>query len=330
MAKLVHIFEAVNIIREGGVVAVPTETVYGLAADATNAEAIARIYKAKNRPADNPLICHFHSIEHILEWGITPNDTALKLLQSFTPGPISMLLNLPSDSSLKNATCQREQIIVRIPSNNIFAALILGSEKPLAAPSANTSGRFSGTNAMMVQEDLGELIDAIIDGGSSEHGLESTIVDCTEEGTVKILRPGPIGSDQIREVIGPDIKVTKVKSGNIIPGSKYRHYAPTTPLFWFNADIPFDKSRNPVLILTMQDEKRWKGAKHYDDQVPVVMMGDENQPEAISHNLYQCLYHADSYQRPLAYISHYHASHNTGIGIALEERLTKAVEGKSN
>jgi len=307
---------------------VPTETVYGLAADATNPEAIAKVYQAKNRPADNPLICHFHSIEHLEEWDIRPDEVTLALLKAFTPGPLSVLLNLPENSPLKAATGNRDKVIVRIPSNNVFAALILGSEKPLAAPSANSSGRFSATNAHMVNEDLGKTIDAIIDGGPSEHGLESTILDCSEPGKIKILRPGPIGMDQIRSVAGKKIEVSMAKGTHPVPGSKYKHYAPKTPLFWFNADIPFDKSRHPLLLLTEQDVEKWKKCSFFDAEVPVVRLGDEKQPEAISHMLYYNLHKADTYGRPLAYISRYYPKNDSGIGFALAERMNKAVEGK--
>src|SRR4030095_968216 len=223
--------EAAALLLNGKVVAVPTETVYGLAAIATLPAAVAKIFEIKNRPADNPLICHFYNTDQIRKYVKSIPGNTEKLLQQFSPGPVSFMFDLPADSPVKFATCGSEQVIARIPNHAVFLEIIQETNEPVAAPSANTSGKISPTSAEMVETDIGTKIDGIVDGGISHIGLESTILDARSEDAVYILRPGAIGEREISRVL-PDVKVFPLQhdTGEVIPGSKYKHYAPNTPL----------------------------------------------------------------------------------------------------
>ncbi len=233
--------EAADILRKGGLVAFPTETVYGLGGDARNPEASALIYAAKGRPSDNPLIVHIaevNELDGICDLKPELKSTALALAKRFWPGPLTMIL--PRGSSIpKQTTGGLDTVAVRLPSHPIANMLIRTAGLPIAAPSANLSGRPSTTKAEHVIEDLDGRIDMIIDGGSSDIGLESTIVDLTCTPPL-VLRPGYISVEQLREVL-PDIDYDPAIKGRKAhpdtppkaPGMKYRHYAPKGELTIF-------------------------------------------------------------------------------------------------
>ncbi|MBR4816863.1 MAG: threonylcarbamoyl-AMP synthase [Lachnospiraceae bacterium] len=234
--------EAADFLRSGKLVAFPTETVYGLGGNAYDSTASARIYAAKGRPSDNPLIVHVSSFIEIdpLVSGIP--DEARALADRFWPGPLTMILN-KSDRIPKETTGGLDTVAIRMPSHPIANRLIKEAGIPIAAPSANASGRPSTTKAEHVIEDLNGKIDMIIDGGSSDIGLESTIVDLTVKPAL-ILRPGYITIEMLREVL-PDIEYDKavlkrMRDDSIVakaPGMKYRHYAPKGELTIFEGDI---------------------------------------------------------------------------------------------
>ena len=234
--------EAADFLRSGKLVAFPTETVYGLGGNAYDSTASARIYAAKGRPSDNPLIVHISSFIEIdpLVSGIP--DEARALADRFWPGPLTMILN-KSDRIPKETTGGLDTVAIRMPSHPIANRLIKEAGIPIAAPSANASGRPSTTKAEHVIEDLNGKIDMIIDGGSSDIGLESTIVDLTVKPAL-ILRPGYITIEMLREVL-PDIEYDKavlkrMRDDSIVakaPGMKYRHYAPKGELTIFEGDI---------------------------------------------------------------------------------------------
>ena len=223
--------EAAEFIREGKLVAFPTETVYGLGGNAYDSTASARIYAAKGRPSDNPLIVHISEFEEIKPLVKELPDVAKALADRFWPGPLTMILD-KSDAIPKETTGGLDTVAIRMPSHIIANMLIKEAGVPIAAPSANASGRPSTTKAEHVIEDLSGRIDMIIDGGSSDIGLESTIVDLTVKPAL-ILRPGYITIEMLREVI-PDIEydravLKRIKDDTIVakaPGMKYRHYAP--------------------------------------------------------------------------------------------------------
>lgn len=233
--------EAAELLRAGKLVAFPTETVYGLGGNAYDSTASARIYAAKGRPSDNPLIVHISCFDELPPLVSVIPDEAKALADRFWPGPLTMIMN-KSDIIPKETTGGLDTVAIRMPSHPIANRLIKEAGIPIAAPSANASGRPSTTKAGHVIEDLDGKIDMIIDGGSSDIGLESTIVDLTVKPAL-ILRPGYITIEMLREVI-PDIEYDKavlkrIKDDTIVakaPGMKYRHYAPKGELTIFEGD----------------------------------------------------------------------------------------------
>ncbi|WP_310604415.1 L-threonylcarbamoyladenylate synthase [Anaerosporobacter sp.] len=227
--------EAVSILQRKGLVAIPTETVYGLGGDALDAEASKKIYEAKGRPSDNPLIVHIAEVDSLGELTKEVPEKAYKLAEAFWPGPLTMIMQ-KSDNVPYGTTGGLNTVAIRMPSNKIALELIRESGVYIAAPSANTSGRPSPTKAEHVIEDLSGKIDMIIDGGAVGIGLESTIVDLTGE-VPMILRPGFITKQMLEDVIG-QVEVDKAIIAKSVdpslkpkaPGMKYKHYAPKAEL----------------------------------------------------------------------------------------------------
>ena len=223
-----------KIIKAGGLVAFPTETVYGLGANALDSDAAAKIYAAKGRPSDNPLIIHVSRPEEAGLYAYVPEEYKL-LSEKFLPGPLTVIMpkrdNIPS-----TVTGGLDSVAVRLPSNSAARRLIELAGVPIAAPSANLSGKPSPTSARHVIEDMDGRVDMIIDGGECNIGLESTIIKLTGDGRVKLLRPGGITKEQLEEifsVVELDKAVTeKLGEGEkpLAPGMKYRHYAPVASL----------------------------------------------------------------------------------------------------
>ena len=225
--------EAGKILKEGGLVAFPTETVYGLGADALNEEAAKKIYEAKGRPSDNPLIIHIADLEALD--GITTSipPCTKKIAEAYWPGPLTMIFE-KNDRVPYGTTGGLETVAVRMPDHDVARALIRAGGGYIAAPSANTSGRPSPTKASHVKEDLDGRIEMIIDGGDSKIGVESTILDMTVFPPM-ILRPGAVTKEMLEELIGDvDVDKTLISSDSRLapkaPGMKYRHYAPKADL----------------------------------------------------------------------------------------------------
>jgi L-threonylcarbamoyladenylate synthase len=223
------IAEAAQILRAGGLVAFPTETVYGLGADATQAAAIARLYAAKGRPAINPLIVHIAGPKNLADHAMT-EARAERVAEQFWPGPLTLVLRRRADCKIVPAvSAGRDTIALRSPDHPVAAALIAAADRPLAAPSANPSGRPSPTTAAHVRDSLGDRVDLILDGGACRVGLESTVLDLTGPMPV-ILRPGAITDSDLAPITG---KVT-YSEGNpaepSAPGQLLKHYAPVLPL----------------------------------------------------------------------------------------------------
>lgn len=225
--------KAGNILQAGGLVAFPTETVYGLGADALDEKAAKKIYEAKGRPSDNPLIIHIADMDHLNKIVKKIPEAAQKLADAFWPGPLTMIFD-KSECVPYGTTGGLDTVAVRMPSDEIARKLILSGGGYIAAPSANTSGRPSPTTAQHVYEDMNGRIPLILDGGPVEIGLESTIVDLTAEMPV-ILRPGYISLEMVQAVIGKaEMDRGLIASDSNIkpkaPGMKYRHYAPKADL----------------------------------------------------------------------------------------------------
>lgn len=230
--------EAARRLREGGLVAFPTETVYGLGADATHPEAIARLYQAKGRPSFNPLIAHIHDFagaERIARF----NAVARQLAEAFWPGPLTLVLPKTPDCAVAAlATAGLDTVAVRMPAHPVARGILRELDHPIVAPSANRSGHVSPTTAAHVQSDLDGRIDLIVDGGAVPVGVESTIVGCFEQ--PMLLRPGGLSRNDIERVLGHALRRPPVQSGShagqpMAPGMLASHYAPRTPVR-LNAD----------------------------------------------------------------------------------------------
>lgn len=232
------LYEAAVILKNGGLVAFPTETVYGLGANALSQTAVEGIFKAKGRPADNPLIVHIADIKELNSIAVNIPTDALKLASAFWPGPLTMVL--PKAQGIPQiVTAGLPTVAVRLPAHPIARRLIELAGVPVAAPSANISGRPSPTVAAHVIEDLTDRVDIIIDGGNAQVGLESTVIDLSCEPPI-ILRPGGITYAQIKEIIPSVINDISDKPTNNeapkSPGMKYKHYAPKAKLYVFEGE----------------------------------------------------------------------------------------------
>lgn len=228
--------QSVEILKNGGIIAFPTETVYGLGADATNSEAVAKIFEAKGRPADNPLIVHVDSKNKAIEYAEELSPLAIQCMDAFWPGALTLIVKSKPDLFAENVTVGLPTVGIRVPDHPVALNLLKRLPFPLAAPSANTSGKPSPTLAEHVYHDMNGKIPLILDGGATAIGLESTVLDMTSEPPV-ILRPGRISQEQIEEVIGKvrlssEIKGDAPKS----PGMKYIHYAPEAPVYLIEND----------------------------------------------------------------------------------------------
>ena len=317
--------QAASIIRDGGLVAFPTETVYGLGADATDERAAAKIYAAKGRPSDNPLIIHVASPEDAERYAHT-DELYYKLAEAFMPGPLTVIMP-KKDIIPREVTGGLDTVAVRCPSHPIASELIRKCGVAIAAPSANLSGSPSPTLGEHVIADLNGVVDGIIDGGSCDIGLESTIVKIEKDGLV-LLRPGAITADALRCVcdnvmIAP--AVTEMLAENerpLSPGMKYKHYAPAVPLvllegerdlvmtFLHNAQ---NAERCAVLCYHEElDELRWER---------LIDIGSEDDLQAQAQRLFAALRHADELDCDIIYA---HLPPREGIGLALYNRLIRA------
>lgn len=224
-----------TILRHGGLVIFPTETVYGLGADATDAEAACKIYAAKGRPSDNPLIVHIATPEEATQWADVP-PLYWRLAERFMPGPLTVIMPV-KPSIPATVTANLPTVAIRCPAHPVAHALLVAAGVPIAAPSANLSGSPSPTCAAHVVDDMDGRVDMIIDGGNCDIGVESTIVKIEEDDALTLLRPGGITREMLEEAIG-EVKLAgavlhALKEGEtaISPGMKYRHYAPAAPLY---------------------------------------------------------------------------------------------------
>jgi L-threonylcarbamoyladenylate synthase len=223
------IIETVDILKSGGIVALPTETVYGLAADSSNINAIKKIFTAKNRPINHPLILHVKSLNDCEKFIKNISDDAIKLAEHFWPGPLTLLLN-KSNLVSNYITANSTKVAIRVPSNKIFTAILNIGDFALVAPSANIHQKLSPTKAEHVMHQMNGLIDAVLDGGNCEIGLESTIIDVTTS-DIKILRSGPILQKDIELFLQKDIIDISKLNNNKVSGSMKSHYKPSKKLY---------------------------------------------------------------------------------------------------
>lgn len=322
--------EAGSVIRRGGLVAFPTETVYGLGGDALNRESSRKIYEAKGRPSDNPLIIHICRFEDIYEITTGLPETAKLLADAFWPGPLTMILP-KSDKVPPETTGGLETVAVRMPSHPIAGKLIAYSGGYVAAPSANTSGKPSPTVAKYVIEDMLGRIDMIVDGGEGDIGLESTIVDLTVN-PPQILRPGYITEQMLEEILGEvsaDRTMMEAAPGQAprAPGMKYRHYAPQGELTIVQGSPQqvTDYINEQVKKEQMAGEK--VGIITTDEQLPfyeadvIKSAGSLGDEDSIGRHLYTILREFDEENVTKIYSQGFAAE---GFGQAIMNRLLKA------
>lgn len=322
--------QAAEMISKGGLVAFPTETVYGLGGDAHDEEAAAKIYAAKGRPSDNPLIVHISEISDMEKICDDVPPMAYILAERFWPGPLTMIVP-KNDTIPKTVTGGLDTVAVRLPSHPVARKLIKKSGTFIAAPSANISGRPSPTNGAHVVEDLSGRVDMIIDGGKIEIGLESTIIDLTGE-VPMILRPGFITKEMLTEILekvenDPALMVGVGDAKPKAPGMKYRHYAPRAELTVVEG--PKDKVRSRMEILVKEALKAGKktGVMVTDDRAKYfpstvnIRLGASDDANEIASNLFEALRKFDEQGVEVIFSEGFTED---GFGKAIMNRLLKA------
>ena len=304
---------AAQLLKAGGLVALPTETVYGLGADATNKDAVARIYKVKGRPADHPLIVHIHSMQSLADWADEIPSYAISLARDFWPGPMTLVLKR-SILAEDFVTGGQPTVGLRVPDHVIALALLsefvkIGG-KGIAAPSANRFGHVSPTTAQAVQDEIGVFLDQqdlILDGGPSQVGVESTIIDCTSDAP-RILRPGAITIEMVEESTG--LKVSSTESNIRVSGSLENHYAP-------NATV--DLNRNPTAgegFIALAD---------IQTPANVIRLAAPNSVEDFARLMYAALREGDAQGLKSVVVTE---PDGDGLALAIRDRLMRASKGR--
>lgn len=296
------IARAAAILEAGGLVAVPTETVYGLAARADSAEAVAQIYAAKGRPDFNPLIVHVRDLDQAQELAVF-DDRALDLAERFWPGPLTLVLPLRSGAPVTRAvTAGLPTIGLRQPSHRVMQAVLTQTGLPLAAPSANRSEEISPTRAEHVMASMGAACPTILDGGASQAGLESTIVALREDDTWSLLRPGPVTKETLERILGPQ---TQIESAGIeSPGQLSRHYSPGKPM--------------RLSASTARDDEFLIGFGEIAGDCNLSTEGDLN---AAAARLYECLHLGAGSDKPAIAVAPIPYGE---VGRAINDRLRRA------
>lgn len=354
-----QLVEATEILSSGGIVAIPTETVYGLAADATNPAALIKIFAAKNRPADHPLIVHIANVDQLAHWAKEIPNYAHKLAAAFWPGPMTLILK-KQDQVLDIITGGQNTVGLRVPQHpiaqKILRSLNAGNSTNqaigLAAPSANSFGQISPTLAEHVQQDLGSKIDLIIDGGICSVGIESTIIDCTSD-QPRILRPGMISEEDINNILDPSSQAVTpspintpntsqdLLNSNTTPlrvsGCLASHYAPKTQTVLISANQleSYCSSLNNYTVLSRHKPKL-KKVKLYDSRLPTSFVNPTEHPQnwilmpedhhAYAHSLYEQLHFADQLNSQQIIIEDVPENNTHWTGI--RDRLLKASHPK--
>ncbi len=327
------ISHAAHILKQGGTVAFPTETVYGLGADALNPAAVRRIFEAKGRPADNPLIVHIASMDSLDRIATDIPPIAFELMDAFWPGPLTLVLKRKS-AVPDITTGGLDTVAVRMPDNPVALALVKEAGTPLAAPSANTSGRPSPTTAGHVISDLSGRIDAVIDGGAVEVGVESTVLDVTSDVPI-ILRPGGVGVEEIKKHVGKVLigyTDRTVEEGEVVrsPGMKYTHYSPKTKVVLVEGDGRTVAAKMSELIESYSEKNMRVGLLITDETAghvcadEVYSLGKRDVPEDAARNLFAGLRYLDGRDVNINVIIVDGSVKCDGVGVAVLNRLRKA------
>ncbi len=314
--------KAVRIIKSGGVVAIPTETVYGLGADAFNEDAVTRVFEAKGRPKDNPMIVHVSSLDEIPPLVKDFPEKARLLAEKYWPGPLTVIME-KSDKVPMRTSGNLPTVAIRMPSHPVMREIIKKAGCPIAAPSANLSGSPSPTNAEYVFEDMNGRIELIIDGGNSSVGVESTVITLVGE-KPRLLRPGGVTPEELEEILG-EIEIDKavlseLKEGQTAssPGMKYKHYAPKTKVVIVKGDkekyIEFLSKQKNAVALCFEDEKN-------DMPIEYITYGKSYDSLSQARRLFDALREVDKTGKDVAFA---HAPQQSGVGLAVYNRLIRS------
>ncbi|MFL6561267.1 MAG: L-threonylcarbamoyladenylate synthase [Bacillus sp. (in: firmicutes)] len=324
-----QVVDAANLLRDNEVVALPTETVYGLGGNAKSDVAVEKIFAAKGRPSDNPLIIHIAEKKQLSTFVAEIPEKAERLIEAFWPGPLTIIFKKKEGVLSETATAGLATVAVRMPDHVVALALLKSCGLPIAAPSANSSGKPSPTNADHVLDDLNGKIAGVIDGGPTGIGVESTVIDCTEAIPV-ILRPGGVTKEQLESIVGEvhiDAALTDEAARPKAPGMKYRHYAPNAPLYMVSGTTKFlqhlvEEKRHEGLrvgVLTTEEN-----AGQFEADV-VLTCGKRAELETVATALYDTLRRFNLEKVDVIYSEVFP---NTGVGHAIMNRLQKAAGNK--
>ncbi len=318
------ILTACDILNNGGIVAIPTETVYGLAANAYDNDAIAKVFEAKGRPQDNPLIVHIADFDMLYDVACDIPENALEIAKHFWPGPLTVVFK-KADTIPSRVSAGLDTVAVRMPSNATAREIIKQSGLPLAAPSANLSGKPSPTTYAHVINDLDGKIDAVIMGEDCAVGVESTVISLATNPPM-LLRPGGVTLEQLKEIL-PGITVNKAVLSELesnekaaSPGMKYKHYSPETETFLVEGEgfADFVNTKENSLAICFEEET---------DKIRIskITYGSTKRPESFAKNIFSVLRKVDSLKVSAVYI---HAPKKDGIGLAVYNRIIRAAAFK--
>jgi L-threonylcarbamoyladenylate synthase len=318
---------AAAILRAGGLVALPTETVYGLGANALDRRAVQAIFEAKGRPADDPVIVHL-AYAALLERVAYANPTAWRLAECFWPGPLTLVLPRRAEVPAE-VSAGLDTVGVRVPSHPLASAILEAADLPIAAPSANLFGRTSPTTARHVLDDLDGRIDAVLDGGPTPVGVESTIVDLSSD-TPRLLRPGGLAAEAVEAVLGVSLEVVSASRAGpqVAPGMLAVHYAPRTPLTLIVG--PAAAARLAMEVKSALDRGHRVGVIALSDDVTRLpegahlrVVGAWDQPEESATRLFEALRSLDAERLDVLFVREL-ADPTRGLGRALADRLRRA------
>ncbi len=320
--------EVAEILKNGGLVAIPTETVYGLAANAYNGEAVSKVFEAKGRPTDNPMIVHISKLEEIYPLVTEFPEKAKALAEAFWPGPLTMILP-KSDLVPREVAPRLETVAVRMPSHPVARKIIELAGVPLAAPSANSSGSPSPTTAQHVMHDLDGKIDGVVDGGECDVGIESTVITLATD-VPRLLRPGGITVEQLESVLGKvDVDpavISELEDGvaPASPGMKYKHYSPKAQVYIvegslesFKFVIDSEHEEGDMALCFNGEEK--------DIPIPCLSFGDEDDLNSQAHLLFAELRRFDELKAKRVFVR---APSSEGVGLGVYNRLLRAAAFK--
>ena len=326
--------EAAAMLRKGQLVAFPTETVYGLGANALMDSAVQSIFAAKGRPSDNPLIVHVSNLDSARILVSRVPDIVERLAERFWPGPLSIVLPIATNSGLsKFATAGLDCVGIRVPDHPVALQLLREANVPVAAPSANKSGSPSPTTAAHVLNDFVDI--KVLNGGSCRVGLESTVIKITEGGKIRILRPGGISREQLEDLAGDSVEIGYLNksldhgSAPEAPGMKYRHYAPKATVLPFESEEQLNRliteqpSTNKCVIIAFEDVSLG------DPDLYRISLGSLNDVDEASRRIFAALRTCDDLHANTAFID-VRFDKTCGAGVALWNRISKAAAGATD